>query len=140
MDKKSVLHLYVLYVALVFAVGLSSCTKDSDKDVKQVEDNIMYVITAELESSEGISSDYAGYIRSLCGSVYKNVTGDRNRVFFEFSVFESSIMQSLYKYDPSYSDKSFVIKFVAKTDSGKIKYMRSMVSGTGKIVNNDTEN
>ena len=48
------------------------------------------------------------------------------------------MMQSMLSYDFNYSDRQFVIVFIAKDEYGDIRYKRSMKSGMGKIQNYDT--
>lgn len=132
-----------LYICFFFILGaiicLSSCKSDDEgEDAISVNNSDTFIITASLDSSSGLSSDYVYFLRGLCADVYINVKGNSTKVFYEFDVIETKMMQSLLSYDDDYSDKHFVIVFIAKDEYGDIRYKRSMNSGLGKIENYDT--
>lgn len=131
-------------ICLLFVLGtslfMSSCDSHSDEEeailVKKNSDE--FVITANLDSSNELSSDYISFLKGLCADVHQAVKGNSDKVFYEFDVIETKMMQSMLSYDFNYSDRQFVIVFIAKDEYGDIRYKRSMNSGLGRIQNYDT--
>ncbi len=132
-------------ICLLFAFGtslfISSCDSHSDEEeaiLVKNNNSDEFVITANLDSSNELSADYVSFLKGLCADVHQTVKGNSDKVFYEFDVIETKMMQSMLSYDFNYSDRQFVIVFIAKDENGDIRYKRSMKSGIGKIQNYDT--